>query len=257
MKKLSTVIKKTAKSVVNISTTESLGAGFIIDSKGLVITNAHVIGHHHNALITFNDKKEYPADVILSYRKMDIAFLLIKSKKKFQALDIVHERKYSIGDTVLAFGNPMGLENTVTKGIISAVDREINDGIYIQTDVAINPGNSGGPLVDSKGIVIGINTLKLAEASGIGFAIPIMDIKNIVTGVKSSLDSVKNRVYCHICGKSSSNRRKYCKHCGTLLIKEEKKKKHGKQKCPVCNFENEADAVYCVNCGYKFKEGKK
>lgn len=251
MKKLSTVIKKTAKSIVNISTPDTLGAGFIIDNRGLVITNAHVIGAHLNAMITFNDKKEYPAKILLSYRKLDIAFLYILGRKKFSALELVNDRKYSIGDTVIAFGNPMGLENTVTKGIISAVEREINNGIYIQTDVAINPGNSGGPLVDTKGRVIGINTLKMVDASGIGFAIPIMDIENIIREITGKLDTVKKRLYCHICGKSSSERRKYCKHCGALLVKTDKKEKKDNTACPICGFVNDKDAVYCVNCGHK------
>ncbi len=256
MEKLSTVIKRTGLSVVNIVTPDSLGAGFVIDTRGLVISNAHVIGKYINAKIVFNDKKEYSAKVIYADQIRDIAFLMINKKKKFKILEIMKKKNYAVGDSVMAFGNPMGLENTVTKGIISAMEREISGGIYIQTDVAINPGNSGGPLVDIKGRVIGINTLKMIDAAGIGFAIPIIDIITIIDDIKLNLDKMKNRIYCNICGQLSSSRRKYCKHCGAILNKTDKETvKSGSSVCPVCKFENEENAKYCINCGTLLKEG--
>jgi len=255
-KTISEVIKNIKDSVVNIQTPDSLGAGFIIDKRGLIVTNAHVIGRNINCVVEFPDKKEYPGKILVSYRFRDIAFISVKTKKKMKGLELRADKSYSVGDSVIAFGNPLGFGNTVTKGIISTKSREIEGKEYIQTDVAINPGNSGGPLIDEKGRVIGINTLKIVDASGIGFAIPLHRVSDVISEIRNNFDKLVNRAYCPVCGTSSSKRRKYCKKCGAVLIKTEKeKKKKGKNQCPVCGFKNEPDSVYCENCGSQLKEG--
>ncbi len=256
MKKLSTIIEKVAKSVVNINTPDTLGTGLLIDKRGLIITNAHVISNHTNAIVVFNDNKEYNAKGLVAYRDLDIAFLSIRKKKKFKNIELIPNKSYEVGDTVIAFGNPLGLENTVTKGIISTKEREIENKMYIQTDVAINPGNSGGPLVNIKGQIIGINTLKIIDATGLGFAIPIPDINDLIAEIKNNFETLKKRTLCSICGASSSSRRKYCKKCGSILIKTNDKKVKGKKGiCSICGTENQTDAKYCINCGKKLKEG--
>jgi len=157
----------------------ALGSGFIIDKKGLVVTNNHVIQGAEDIVVTFNDKTEYKAKVIGKDPYMDLAVLKIESKEKFLPVSFGDSDKARIGDWVIAIGNPFGFGGTVTSGIISSRNRDIGLTRYddfIQTDASINQGNSGGPLFDLNGKVIGINTAIIAPGAsgsiGIGFAIP-------------------------------------------------------------------------------------
>jgi len=157
----------------------ALGSGFIIDKKGLVVTNNHVIQGAEDIVVTFNDKTEYKAKVIGKDPYMDLAVLKIESKEKFVPVSFGDSDKARIGDWVIAIGNPFGFGGTVTSGIISSRNRDIGLTRYddfIQTDASINQGNSGGPLFDLDGKVIGINTAIIAPGAsgsiGIGFAIP-------------------------------------------------------------------------------------
>jgi len=155
----------------------SLGSGFIIDKKGLVITNNHVIEGAEDIFVRVNGDKEYKAKVIGADPFSDVAVLEIISEDSFIPVKFGNSDKARIGDWVVAIGNPFGLGGTVTAGIISARNREIGLSRYedyIQTDASINIGNSGGPLFNLEGDVIGINTAILGQAGsiGIGFAIP-------------------------------------------------------------------------------------
>ena len=156
----------------------SLGSGFIIDKNGTVITNNHVINNAENILVKVGNK-EYSANVLGSDPYADIAVLKIDSKEIFTPVNFGDSDKARVGDWVVAIGNPFGLGGTVTSGIISARNRDINLTRYddfIQTDASINQGNSGGPLFNLKGEVVGINTAIIAPGQagsiGIGFAIP-------------------------------------------------------------------------------------
>lgn len=256
MTKFSKTVDSVKMSVVNIETETSLGAGVIIDDRGIILTNHHVIANSVLCTVKFFDGKEIQGKIIYSEPSVDIAFVYIKSRKKLNALRLEKRGKYSVGDTVIAYGNPLGLENTVTKGIVSNLGREIGDYKYIQTDVAINPGNSGGPLLDTDGNVIGINTLKIEDASGIGFAIPISSIAIIIDDVLKRFDRFTGGAYCKVCGTSNSIRRKYCKKCGSMLEKpdEPKKGKKNALECPVCGFINKKGDRYCANCGNDLKK---
>ena len=163
----------------------ALGSGFIIDAKGIVITNNHVIKGAEDILIRANGDKEYNAKIIGADPLSDIAVLQIESKDKFTPVKFGDSDKARIGDWVIAIGNPFGLGGTVTSGIISARNRAI--GLtryedYIQTDASINQGNSGGPLFDMNGNVIGINTAILGQSGsiGIGFSIPSNSAKKVI-----------------------------------------------------------------------------
>ena len=163
----------------------ALGSGFIIDSKGIVVTNNHVIKGAEDILVRVNGDKEYEATVIGADPLSDIAVLQIKSKEKFTAVKFGDSNKARIGDWVIAIGNPYGLGGTVTSGIISARNRSIGISRYedfIQTDASINIGNSGGPLFDMEGNVIGINTAILGQSGsiGIGFSIPSNSAKKVI-----------------------------------------------------------------------------
>ena len=163
----------------------ALGSGFIIDEKGIVVTNNHVIQDAENIIIRVNGDKEFNAKVIGSDPLSDIAILQLETKEKFTPVKFGNSNNARIGDWVIAIGNPFGLGGTVTSGIISARNRSIGLSRYedyIQTDASINSGNSGGPLFDMNGDVIGINTAILGRSGsiGIGFAIPSNSAKIVI-----------------------------------------------------------------------------
>ena len=164
----------------------ALGSGFVIKDNGTVITNNHVIQNAEGIFVKFTDGKEYEAKLIGTDPVSDIAVLKIQSNKKFPAVKFADSDKAKVGDWVLAIGNPFGLGGTVTQGIISAINRDINMGRYdnfIQTDASINQGNSGGPLFNMDGEVLGINTAIFSNSGGsvgIGFAIPANFAKNVI-----------------------------------------------------------------------------
>ena len=155
----------------------SLGSGFIIKKDGIVVTNNHVIANADDIIVRV-DNKEFKAKVLGSDPYSDIAVLKINSSNSFKTVNFGNSDKSRVGDWVVAIGNPFGLGGTVTSGIISARNRDINLTRYddfIQTDASINQGNSGGPLFNTEGDVIGINTAIISPSgasSGIGFAIP-------------------------------------------------------------------------------------
>jgi len=164
----------------------SLGSGFVIDNKGTVVTNNHVISGADDILVRVGDK-EYKAKVIGADPYMDIAVLKMETKDQFKPVSFGDSDKARVGDWAVAIGNPFGLGGTVTAGIISARNRDINLTRYddfIQTDASINQGNSGGPLFNLKGEVIGINTAIIAPGQsgsiGIGFAIPANAASNVI-----------------------------------------------------------------------------
>ena len=164
----------------------ALGSGFIIDEKGIVITNNHVIQDAEDIVVRVGGDKEYKATIIGADPLSDIAVLQIDSKEKFIPVKFGDSDKARIGDWVIAIGNPFGLGGTVTSGIISARNRSIGLSRYedyIQTDASINSGNSGGPLFDMNGDVIGINTAILGKGGsiGIGFSIPSNSAKKVVS----------------------------------------------------------------------------
>ena len=163
----------------------ALGSGFIIDSKGIVITNNHVIKGAEDIVVKVEGDKEYKAKVLGADPLSDIAVLKIESEEKLTSVKFGDSDKARIGDWVMAIGNPFGLGGTVTAGIISARNRDIGMSRYedfIQTDASINVGNSGGPLFDMNGDVIGINTAVLGREGsiGIGFAIPSNSAKKVI-----------------------------------------------------------------------------
>jgi serine protease Do len=166
----------------------SLGSGFIIDPKGYVVTNNHVIEDADQIKVKLDDDKEFDAVVVGRDPNTDLALLKIESKEDLPVITMGDSDELKIGQWVVAIGSPFGLERTVTAGIVSAKGRVIGSGPYddfIQTDASINPGNSGGPLLNMKGEVVGINTAIIASGTGIGFAIPVNLAEGIIAQLKS------------------------------------------------------------------------
>jgi Do/DeqQ family serine protease len=200
------VVREAAPAVVNISArgvqqvrdpfwglpgqrqTGSIGSGVIVRADGVVVTNNHVIENMQQIRVTLNDRREYAAKVLLADSRSDIAVLQLEGVEgALPVLRIDDQEEQQIGDLVLAIGNPFGVGQTVTTGIVSALNRTetgISDsGSFIQTDAAINPGNSGGALVDMDGDLIGINTAifsRTGSSTGVGFAVPATMVKRVV-----------------------------------------------------------------------------
>ncbi|WP_409186021.1 S1C family serine protease [Amycolatopsis sp. VS8301801F10] len=209
---VSTVAAKVVPSVVQVNVTTgrgtAIGSGVILTSDGRILTNAHVVQGAQTVTVTTSDGKKYQAKVVGSDTKSDIAVLQAQGANGLTAATLGDSSKLAVGQQVIAIGSPGGLQNTVTTGIVSALNRPLSDVgggdeqnspfgrqasnvtsdpsyTAIQTDASINQGNSGGALVDSKGQVIGINSALYSPNSsagsvGIGFAIPINDAKKIV-----------------------------------------------------------------------------
>ena len=176
----------------------SLGSGVVVDRSGLVVTNNHVIDNMSEVRIAFADKREMAAEIVLRDPRTDLAVLRLKDARDLSALDIAESDTVAVGDLVLAIGNPFGVGQTVTQGIVSALARTqvgVADAqSFIQTDAAINPGNSGGALVDMQGRLIGINTAIFSRSGGshgIGFAIPSDMVRVVVESARSGATTVR------------------------------------------------------------------
>src|SRR3954454_17831754 len=177
----------------------SLGSGVMVDPSGLVVTNNHVIEGADQVKVSLADKREFEAEIVLKDSRTDLAVLRLKDgREKFATLDFANSDELLVGDVVLAIGNPFGVGQTVTHGIVSALARTqvgITDyQFFIQTDAPINPGNSGGALVDINGRLVGVNTAIFSRSGGsqgIGFAIPANMVRVVVASAKSGGKAVK------------------------------------------------------------------
>ncbi|MGQ3675790.1 DegQ family serine endoprotease [Xanthobacter sp. TB0139] len=178
----------------------SLGSGVIVDPSGIVVTNFHVIQGADEIRVALNDKREYEAEILLRDQRTDLAVLRIRKDgdKSFASLPLGNSDRLAVGDLVLAIGDPFGVGQTVTQGIVSALARTqvgVSDfQFFIQTDAAINPGNSGGALVDMSGHLVGINTAIYSRSGGshgIGFAIPVNMVRMVLEQAKEGGTSVR------------------------------------------------------------------
>lgn len=182
----------------NVAVEAGLGSGFVWDDKGHIITNFHVIHNAKGVVVSLQDGQSFPAEIIGAEPRKDIAVLVLKDPKALKALKslkplrLADSTKLQVGQRAIAIGNPFGLDQSMTIGIVSARNRRIMGitGIsiadMIQTDAAVNPGNSGGPLLDSRGQLIGMNTLIYSSSgasNGVGFAVPVNDIKRIANQI--------------------------------------------------------------------------
>ena len=165
---------------------QSLGSGFVIHPAGYIVTNEHVIDQATEVDVVFSNGDKLEAEVVATDNEHDLAVLKVKPSKPLPAITLGTSEDLMIGEPVYAIGNPFGYAGTMTRGIVSAVDRKLDISAtksytgLIQTDASINPGNSGGPLLNAYGQVVGINTAIRADAHGIGFAIAVSNIRDLL-----------------------------------------------------------------------------
>ena len=191
------VVKKVAPSVVVIETSSGLGSGIVFDTKGDIVTNAHVVGSATTFTVTLADGRQFKGTLVGTFTANDVAVVRINAPN-LQPATFADSSKLQVGEVVMAVGNPLGLQTSVTQGIISALGRTVSESGSvtlpgtIQTSAAINPGNSGGALVDINGNVVGIPTLAAVDqqiggsAPGIGFAIPSNDAQDFANQLITS-----------------------------------------------------------------------
>ncbi|WP_114653665.1 DegQ family serine endoprotease [Polynucleobacter necessarius] len=174
-----------------------VGSGFIIESNGLILTNAHVVEGANTIYVTLTDKWEYKAKLLGMDKRTDVAVVKIDARD-LPKLPLGDSSRVRVGEWVLAIGSPFGLENTVTAGIVSAKSRDTGDYLpFIQTDVAVNPGNSGGPLLNTAGQVIGINSQIFSRSGGymgISFAIPIDEAMRVADQLRTNGKMSRGRI---------------------------------------------------------------
>jgi S1-C subfamily serine protease len=188
----SAIVGDVLQSVVSVKTNVGQGSGAIIDTKGYIVTNVHVISGASTVKATTFSGNTYDVNVLVGYdSNADIAVLRINAPN-LRALDFGDSDDVKVGEKVIAAGNPAGLAFTVTEGIVSAF-RIFNGINYIQTDVPINPGNSGGPLINTKGQIIGINNFKAGGYEGLGFAISSNDVRSVVKKIISEYEAKNNQ----------------------------------------------------------------
>ncbi len=185
---LAPLVRAVRPGVVNVSTSNggtshSLGSGFIIDSSGLVVTNNHVIERAQSIVVKLADGRELEARLIGRDPQTDLALMWLVGASSLPTVTLGDSDSLEAGDWVVAIGNPFGLDTSVTHGLISARERVIGIGPFddfIQTNAQINPGNSGGPLFDMKGEVVGVTTAIVSQGQGIGFAVPINLVRDLL-----------------------------------------------------------------------------
>lgn len=177
------IIEDAVQSVVTIITDVSQGTGFIIEDTGYIVTNAHVLADAHYAQAITYEQEVLSASLIGYDAVLDLA--LLKIEGNYNAIELDDSDNVQVGEKVIAIGNPLGLQFSVSQGIVSAIHREGANGleIYIQTDAALNPGNSGGPLINTDGKVIGINNFKVGGGENLGFALESNYIKETINEI--------------------------------------------------------------------------
>lgn len=168
-------IQQVRDAIVTVETPDGAGAGFVVNSEGYVLTNQHVVGKATEISVKLRSGETLAATVVRAGEGSDLCLLQVE-RQHLPAVQFASSAQLKQGADVAAVGAPLGLENTLTKGVLSSTDREVNGKHYIQIDAALNPGNSGGPVINAEGNVVGVATSVAKEAQGIGLAIPSDDV---------------------------------------------------------------------------------
>ncbi|ASC69408.1 Putative serine protease HhoA [Halomicronema hongdechloris C2206] len=264
-----------ADTVISIKTKDGSGSGVIFNKNGIAVTNRHVVDTNTKALVGLRNGDKFIGKVIRSYSDIDLAFVkfdltkssLLRSSLIFSGEDFSPccQRKLKVGEPVFAIGHPMGLDYTLTQGIISSIERTIEAAKFIQIDVSINPGNSGGALYTAYGELAGINTMGYVNSEHLNFAIPIDEVvKRYSTWLEEEAKGFTR--YCAVCGFSSIDD-KYCENCGASLKRDSSQeddflsksdlaedvkmsmKSDALATCKACGTSVSSSLKYCSTCG--------
>lgn len=213
------IIEQYQKGIIQIATGTGTGTGFFVREFGLIVTNNHVVGDNAEVTIAGKAFDKQLSRVWYTDRKHDLAFLEAPSAVELPALEMGRYEEMKDGDPVVAIGHPYGLNYTATQGVISKVDR-IMDGLkFIQIDAAINPGNSGGPLVNNRGQVIGVNSMIIRGGDNLGFALPVMYLREALQLYAPNKGQASTRCYScdFLVTQANIDSGKYCPSCGTEI----------------------------------------
>jgi len=216
---MSEIKKNISEAIFKINTASGSGTGFYLKSKGLVVTNCHVILGFKEVAVEDHHLNRFFGKVVFVNQEMDIAF--IKPEKDFDSPELLlaDVSKLQSRDNVFVLGFPFGMPYTETKGIISAPRQLMQGNYYIQTDAAVNPGNSGGPVINDAGEVIGITTSKFTEADNMGFAIPVDVLITELESIKQN-SNLDYSIKCHSCKNLIYQEVEYCPNCGNKIDSE-------------------------------------
>ena len=283
------VVRRVAAAVVAVELPDGSGGGILLNRSGVIATMQHVVEGWSNARIRWRDGRVSTAWVIRSWREHDLAFLLLEPDDAAAAAERVPHpllegeasgsRRARSGETIYVIGHPLGLAYSVTRGVVSADERHIDGGTYLQLDAPINPGNSGGPVLDARGALLGIVASSRLEAEGVNFAVPAWRIRELLHLALAERREGARR-YCTVCGAASRDTTD-CDHCGALLALvdavaeleameqrqtaaaavtaaetgvaseagEAEPAATAGNVCPVCGAGNAAAELYCSRCG--------
>ena len=266
-----------SKIVYCIEVENGHGSGVLVHKSGIVATNKHVVETQETVCIRNIDGESVNGMVISSCRDVDLAFVQIEefseSKLPINALPSLYSedapRKETVktGETVYAIGHPLGLDFSLTKGIVSANNRILNGKQFIQIDAPINPGNSGGPLYSKYGRLIGLNTCGKDGAEGLNFAIPVELVYSKLSDLIIKGGALNELYYCRLCGNASKTS-KFCDHCGYKINKRTStpddkiidqaaintlKSSKREIKCSCCGKMNTTSQKFCNHCGTRFR----
>lgn len=239
------MVEKVRPSVVAVESPSGSGTGFVVDARGLVVTNRHVVGMAEEVTVKVADGRTLPGRVVRADANVDYAIV----KADFPEAQAIrwNEDPVREGMTVVAIGHPLGYDFTVTKGIVSSARRVIHGVEYIQTDVPINPGNSGGPLLDEEGEVIGVNAWVRSDAQNIGFAIPVRYVRRVLEQLEPRMARLDSCYYCRVCGFLNDEKGTYCQGCGVRT--DRPAPAEAERKCDSCATPNPVHARFCKKCG--------
>ena len=246
------LFEKVKSAVVGIRTSTGLGSGFFAHSSGLIVSNRHVVGYDHEVQVQLANGKQIQGRAVRAFPEIDLAFLRTDLAPTLVP-PLAAAGSSRVGQAVLVIGHPMGLANTLTRGIISAVNREVMGNVYLQTDAAINPGNSGGPLFNELGEVVGVATMGLNQSQGLNFAIPVEMVQRKMQQFANEESRVQRGqgVYCVVCGYFSAGG-VYCPNCGVTLAEYSQEKTatgNTPAQCPQCGKVLNPGDQFCSSCG--------
>ncbi len=250
------------ETVVVIKLADSMGSGFFVADGSILATNAHVVGFNTRVQVKLNNGEEFSCPVLRAFKEDDVAFLHIPEKKG-KVPPLRDTKSLKVGQTVLALGSPLGLEYSLTRGIISQLNQLVAGRRFIQTDASINPGNSGGPLFDEYAMVVGMNTMVAGAANKVGLAIPAELLHEKLRSLVSEWSAVAATRYCPLCG-ARSPEEKFCGNCGAERKALEAEAPGAPAQpaaalsaaalgaaaaCGACKAEIPAGKAYCPKCG--------